>query len=581
MSKTSKITAVLILGLMFVLLFFSAWNDSATMDELAHIPSGYSYLTQNDYRLNPEHPPLIKDISAAPLLFLNLNFPVDIPEWTEHINGQWDMGRIFIYESGNNADRIIRFSRFPIMLLAMLFGWMLFKWTSKLYGDKVGLLTLFFFALSPTMIAHSRYVTTDLGAAFGFFIGLASFINFLKTPTRKNIIIAGIAFGIAQLLKFSLVILAPIYVLIGIFWVVNRIDIVSRLKRLGKIIWKIILIGAIGLLVIWPIYQFHVWNYPPERQMADTEFTLSSFGIRPLADSVIWLADKPILRAWGQYFFGVLMVMQRAAGGNTGYFLGSVTSSGTPLYFPLLYLLKESLAFHILTLIALIFSIRNIIKAKKSLGAVSEWARDNFAIAAGMIFIAIYLTQSITSNLNIGVRHIMPALPFIYLLVAKQTIRWTENYGKSFGKRAVVATLLFWIFLSTVLSAPYYVSYFNALGGGTKEGYKIAVDSNYDWGQDLKRLKDWADKNNIEKIKIDYFGGGNPEYYFGARFEPWWSSKGAPAEGEWFALSTTFLQSARGTPIKNFQRKPEDEYQWLIGKQPVARAGTSIFIYKF
>ncbi|MBU4223984.1 glycosyltransferase family 39 protein [Patescibacteria group bacterium] len=610
MSKISKITAVLILGLMFVLLFFSAWNDSATMDELAHIPSGYSYLTQNDYRLNPEHPPLIKDLSALPLVFLNLNFPTNVPEWTKHINGQWDMGRIFIYESGNNADRIIRFSRFPIMLLAILFGWMLFKWTSKLYGDKVGLLTLFFFAFSPTMIAHSRYVTTDLGAAFGFFIGLASFINFLKTPTRKNIVIAGIAFGIAQLLKFSLVILAPIYLLLAAIWIfVDEAEpgLKYRLKRFGKIVWKIILIGIIGLLVIWPVYQFHVWDYPPERQMADTEFTLSSFGIRPLADSVIWLADKPVLRAWGQYFFGVLMVMQRAAGGNTGYFLGSVSSSGTPLYFPLLYLLKESLAFHILTLIALIFGIRNIINAKeKSLRAASEWARDNFVLVSAMIFIAVYFLQTITSNLNIGIRHVMPTLPFIYLLVARQTARWVKSYEiiingsenifdiiknllknfyrayiKPLKKCCLVAILLAWMFLSAVLSAPHYVSYFNALGGGTMDGYKIAVDSNYDWGQDLKRLKDFVEDNDIEKIKIDYFGGGNPAYYFGEKYESWWSSKGAPEPGNWFAISATFLQSSKGKPAKGFVIKPEDSYPWLNNKQPVARAGTSIFIYKF
>ena len=168
--------AVAMLGIMFVLMFFSAWGDSATMDELAHIPAGYSYLAQKDYRLNPEHPPLIKDLAAFPLLYLNLNFPTDVGAWKNDVNGQWDMGRIFLYESGNNADKILRFSRFPIMLLALIFGWLLFRWVRGIYGDEVGLLTLFFYSFSPTFIAHSRYVTTDLAAAFGFFIGIAAFI---------------------------------------------------------------------------------------------------------------------------------------------------------------------------------------------------------------------------------------------------------------------------------------------------------------------------------------------------------------------------------------------------------------------
>jgi hypothetical protein len=141
---------------MFILMFFSSWNDSATMDELAHIPAGYSYLTQKDYRLNPEHPPLIKDLAAFPLLYLDLNFPADAKAWKDDVNGQWDMGRIFLYESGNNADKILRFSRLPIILLAIFFGWLLFKWARKNYGDKVGLLTLFFYSFSPTFLAHSR-----------------------------------------------------------------------------------------------------------------------------------------------------------------------------------------------------------------------------------------------------------------------------------------------------------------------------------------------------------------------------------------------------------------------------------------
>lgn len=606
MGKITKIFAGLLLAWMFILMFFSSRNDSATMDELAHIPSGYSYLTQQDYRLNPEHPPLIKDLSAFPLLFLNLNFPTNVPEWQNFINGQWDMGRIFLYESGNNPGQIIRWSRLPIMLLALLFGWLIFKWTKKLYGNKVGLLALFFYTMSPTFIAHSRFVTTDLGAAFGFFIGMAAFINFICNPTRKNLIITGIAFGIAQLLKFSLVILAPIYLVLGILWVIlNNYEEIKNIKKLfsesARMAGKLIILGVIGLLIIWPVYQFHVWNYPPEKQRADTEITLVSFNIRPIADSVVWMSDKPVLRPIAQYLFGVLMVAQRASGGNTAYFLGTVSSSGSKLYFPILYMLKEQLAFHILTLIALIFAVRNIVKAReKNLKTAIEWMRDNFALTASIFFIAVYSLQSITSNLNIGVRHILPIFPFIYLLVARQTIRWTKAYDleepqtiiqqikhffsmclNALEKYSVLITLLLWIFLSNVLSFPYYLSYYNALGGGVWNGYKIATDSNYDWGQDMKRLKEFTDKSQIDKIYIDYFGGGNVKYYFGNKGEYWQSGKGEPPAGSWLAVSLNTLMSAQAKPAPGFERKFEDSYSWLKNKQPFTRAGTSIFIYKF
>lgn len=613
MHKTTKKIAFAILALMFVLLFFSTRNDSATMDEMAHIPSGYSYVALGDYRLNPEHPPLIKDLSGIPLLPLNLNFPTDVPAWTEHINGQWDMGRIFLYESGNDADRMLHFARFPIMLLAILFGWLFFKWVGSLYGDKVAILALFFFAMSPTFLAHSRYVTTDLAAAFGFFIGLSAFINFINkqgTPKAKKwLVICGVSFGIAQLLKFSLVLLAPIYIVLGIFWVFlknyENFSFKKFIKEEFVMLWKIFLIGMIGLVVIWAVYIPHVWNYPVERQVSDTTLTLSSFGARFLADTVVWMADVPGLRALGQYFLGVLMVIQRAAGGNTTFFVGQITNVGWWYYFPLLYLLKEHLVLHILTIIGLWFGIKNMAQSReKNLSGIFAWMRENFALVTSFFFIAVYWGQAISSPLNIGVRHVLPTFPFIYLLVSRQTIRWIKDYSKEIPLRLTgwiksvlgnfmrpvkrslfVFLLLMWMFLSSVITFPYYLSYFNELAGRTPNGYKVATDSNYDWGQDLKRLKDWTGKNlgSSEKIAIDYFGGGSREYYFGEQSVPWWSSKGSPADEEisWFAISLTFLQGAHARPVKNFHQNPEDTYPWLKGMEPVARAGTSIFIYKF
>lgn len=321
-------------------MFFSSKGDSATSDELAHIPAGYSYLSQKDYRLNPEHPPLIKDLAAIPLLFLNLNFPTDVKAWRDDINGQWDMGRIFLYESGNNPDQILLWARIPMMLLAIVFGWLLFWWVRRIYGDKVGLLVLFFFTTSPTFIAHSRYVTTDLAAAFGFFIGLVTLIRFLELQSLKRLIIAGLALGIALLLKFSLALLGPLYIMIATLWAfLSHLDHTRSFEGMGnrvmhflraviQMMVKLSAIFVIALLLIMVVYQFHVWNYPVERQVSDTEFILSSFGIRAAADLAIWMADKPVLRPLAQYLLGLEMVVQRAAGGNTTYFLGNVSATG-------------------------------------------------------------------------------------------------------------------------------------------------------------------------------------------------------------------------------------------------------------
>src|SRR4030042_3286883 len=208
MKKLSPIFAVLLVLLMLILATISQKKESAIMDDVAHIPAGYSYLTQRDMRLKPEHPPLLKDLSAIPLLFLEgINFPSELKSWKDEVNSQWDFGFNFLYNSGNDADKIIFWSRLPMLLLLIALGFFIYKWTKKLYGKWAALFAIFLFSFSPTFIAHGRYVTTDVGAATAFFIATYFFIHWIQYSTKKNLILAGIFFGLAQLIKFSLFLL--------------------------------------------------------------------------------------------------------------------------------------------------------------------------------------------------------------------------------------------------------------------------------------------------------------------------------------------------------------------------------------
>jgi len=75
----------IVVGILLVMLAISigtALGDAAIMDEVAHIPAGYTYIKFGDYRLNPEHPPLLKDLAGIPLQFLDVNFPTSESYWT-------------------------------------------------------------------------------------------------------------------------------------------------------------------------------------------------------------------------------------------------------------------------------------------------------------------------------------------------------------------------------------------------------------------------------------------------------------------------------------------------------------------
>ena len=595
----------LILAASFATMATVSLQESAIMDELAHIPAGYGYVKFLDYRLNPEHPPLVKITSAIPLVFLNLNFPTDRTAWQDDINGQWAVGTQFLYESGNDADKIIQWARVGPMILTLILIAFAYFWSRELLGPKWAFLPTIFTAFSPTILAHGHYVTTDIGAALGVIVALYFFVRFLKQQNRRNLIFAGLAFGFAQLLKFSAVLLVPYFLILAV--IVWGISSRRSLQELWRILRSVILVFLIGLFLIYPLYFITTINYSIEKQASDTASILHSFAngppapgeicapMRCVAEFNVWMANKPLLRPIAQYMLGVLMVTQRSAGGNTAYFLGEVSASGSPFYFPAVYLMKEPLPILALAALTLLYGLYRAGRAiKKRLFNFADYSLARLPELSMLLFIIIYGVYSITSPLNIGVRHLLPIMPLAYILTAVGLKSFVQA-GNQKLKLGLISMLVLWFLVSVGRAYPHYLSYFNE-AIGTDNGWRYVTDSNYDWGQDLKRLKKWVEEQNklctlietsepcgIDKIAVDYFGGGSPTYYLGDKAVPWQSAKGNPRESgiQWLAVSVGFLQNARGELHPEQTRNPEDEYRWLQDYEtPYAKAGKSIFIYK-
>jgi 4-amino-4-deoxy-L-arabinose transferase-like glycosyltransferase len=620
MSKYLTLPAGLVILMMAAaggFMFNAATGDSAIFDETAHIVAGYTYVRHLDYRFNPEHPPLVKMLSGLPLAFLDLNFSTEKGYW-DGLNEQWWAGNEFLYKSGNDADQIIFWARLGPILLSLILLAFVYFWSRELVGRWWALLPTVLLAFSPIFLTHGHYVTTDVGAALSMLVSIYFFLKMLADYSNKNLLYAGLAFGFAQAVKFSAVLLIPFYFLIAIiFYFVNRpyqqeAEIVEILNNRPwyRYLWQTVLVMAIGyLLVVYPLYLAATWNYPVEKQVLDTQMTIQNFRVKPLADLNIWMAGNKILRPFGEYLLGLLMVLQRSAGGNNAFFLGMLSSGGWWYYFPVAYLMKEPLPILLILLIAFKIGLWNMGTALNiSIGKVSQKFREyleiHFAEFALAFFAALYWLSSIISPLNIGVRHILPTIPVFYMLAAGALRKWfaarpipialtlrekIENYLHTivnfWAKTALLSLLVVWLIIETSLAAPHFLSYFNNLSGWRENGFYYITDSNFDWGQDLKRFKDWVDENidPADKIAVDYFGGGDPAYYLGAQFEPWWSARGNPEEEgiEWLAISANTIQGALATPIRGFYRNPADEYRWLENPyQFTDRAGTSIFIYK-
>lgn len=215
-----------------------------------------------------------------------------------------------------------------------------------------------------------------------------------------------------------------------------------------------------------------------------------------------------------------------------------------------------------------------------------------------VLFILYYAGISITGNLNLGIRHLFPILPLIYILAANKSAEFFTNFKTGLGKKFAVifmVLLLSWYGFSTVRAYPNYLSYHNEIIGGGQNAYLYFTDSNVDWGQDLKRLSAWLDTQpQIDKLKLDYFGGGEPRYYMctrkfndngtldkssngyscdDSRYQEFHVQDG-PAQG-WIAVSVTFMQNAKWYSALYGQ----GDYDWLRFREPYAKIGNSIFVY--
>jgi len=297
------------------------------------------------------------------------------------------------------------------------------------------------------------------------------------------------------------------------------------------------------------------------------------------------------------------MVGKRTVGGNTTYFLGEVSRSSWRAYFPVVYLIKEPLAIHVLSLAAVLILLSTlwrrprVINLEPMKDRIVSYTRTYFIEVVLGLFIAFYWLVSIAANLNIGVRHIIPVFPFTFLLVSRIILGYlhkrpnlefdlssntakelTSFYINKFWKYVALFIVVLWYIISPLSQYPLFTSYFNELVGGQKNGYKYIADSNLDWGQDLKRLAQFVEENNIDKIHLNYFGGGFPAYYLGDKYISWWSARG-PEKG-WHAVSATFLDEAFGTPVGIYKRTEQDSYLWLHDKEPIAMVGNSIFVFR-
>ncbi len=522
----------------FLLLFavqglFIIVTSSQTVDEAAHLAAGYSYLVTGDFRLDSEHPPLIKTLQALPLFLLHrMPFNPEPELWAE--KDAFPIGYNWLYNATLPADQILFLGRVPNLLLGVILVALIGLWSYRLWGVRAASLAVALGALEPTLVAHSSLVTTDTGVTLFIFLTVYLLWEYGNRPSWWLLSATGIAFGFALASKFSGLLLVPIMCAIitaailtgaGTYILPSRKNPIGFRRRTIEAAALLLSILAVGFFTLSLVYGFKGFT--------------------------AWISGL-------QLFWSI------TEEGRPSFFLGQYSREGWWHYFIVSFIIKTPIGTLLLIAASLLLYC----------APTAPNRREPIFLLLPPLVIFALTTQH---KVSIGVRYILPVYPFLLVFASRLA---TVELSRRWLAVAFVGAVVLFTGVSVLRIAPHQLAYFNEFVGGPSQGYRYLSDSNLDWGQDLKRLKAYMAKENLEIVFLSYFGAAPPSYY-GIRYQyvpGTWLWKWPPPSDKVPDTARKILAIS----VYNLQdvASPEDPlFRWLWTRQPVAKIGYSIFVY--
>jgi 4-amino-4-deoxy-L-arabinose transferase-like glycosyltransferase len=555
MTRSASVRSLLLVVPAVLLFYFLALDslvlDSPTMDEQNHLARGLAFLRTGDPRLSVEHPPLVNVLSAMPLLTMpDIRLPTDHPSWDQPY-GWYGFADQLLWSYNNDAGRMIFLARLPIVWLTLGLALVAYHFGKELWGWPASLVAFLFVLFDPNVLAHGRYTTTDIGGIT--FLLLSALLLWrmwlINEWSWSRLLMAGIALGLAFTSKLSNLGFIPIFALLSLLPLYGT---PWKWPEAGRRIAQFGAACLITLPIIWALFAFE-WG--PLKSGTDV--------LKPLAG--VPLPMPTFLGGLGQ-------VLGLSGGGRPAFLLGQFSTEGWWYYFPTAFLVKTPLP------VIALFVLASVVLFKDRISR----GRAAYLLIPAVFFFLIIMQ----SGLNIGYRHLLPILPFLYVLASGLVGAGLARVAGSKGRRraiqiVVIASLLI-VLIIDLRMHPHYLSYFNALAGGPENGHRVLIDSNIDWGQDLGRLKKWMTDNDVERLKLAWFGSSYPSYYdisydplpgFPRHVDLWLDLPFDPNEPQpgIYAISASNLWE--------LLREDKSVFSWFREREPDHKIGYSIFIY--
>ncbi len=442
------------------------WTFSHTFDEPAHIACGMQWIEHHIYTYETQHPPLTRVMVALlPRIF-------GAHGWGK--NSMWDEGLAILAGQGNVGTTLAlaRAGTLPFFWIAC---WLVFQCTRWISGSaSTAVLAVFLASMTPTVLAHAGLATTDMGLTAMLLLALYTGWRWLEQPAWWRSAAFGASTGLAVLAKFSTLAFLPSIAAVGLLVGLS----IERLpwKRLARLVapraGQLPLAIVIGAFVIWAGYLF-------------------SFG---KTASFSFPVPAPEL------FSGVREVQKHNATGHLTYLLGATSTVGWPYFYIVALGVKAPLPLLALGLPGLV-----LLFSRKLFGG-RGWMMP--AAVLGILIFSSFFTQ-----IKIGTRHVLPVFLALAVAGACAAVWWLRRPSRHNLALYTIGFAFVWMAASSLAAHPDYLGYFNRIAGSKPEAF--LVDSDLDWGQDVKRLGRRLKELGAQEVYFNQYAPGDLRELYG------------------------------------------------------------------
>ena len=559
--RRAEIVCALLLLLMAVNLLTAILRKSITNDELVHIPAGFYHLVTGKFQLNNEHPPLVKMWSALPLLFVQPDVPpAPKTEDEDFMERTWGFHERFWQANEARFESVTFWPRVMMIPITLALGALIFLFARQLFGARAALIAVALYVLEPTVLAHGRIVHTDVPAALMYLLFFFTLNRYSEQADLKRALLLGLACGTALLTKFSMLVVVPV---LGLY-LLARLFMDRRDPRQRS---RVLLHGGVIIVVVLVLMNAAYYFQHPALEASDVAWVEMT---SPALVGPITTAVRELSKVVPTYYlFGLYNLEVHNHYGHATSLLGQYNDLGWWYYFPVAFALKTTIPFLLLAIAGLGWAAWRMAK------------RDQRFLWL-VVPVGIYLVISLTSHINIGIRHFLPVYPFLFIgggALLGQLLKARRQVGK-----VVLVVLVGWMGFETVRTFPDYTPYMNQLASSHPHWYYLS-DSNVEWGDDVGALAAYLKARGETKVSAALSAGWSTLGQYGVDYLDMISlPPDKTPETRFVAIGASFLNGSVIPGDEEVIGRRSSERTSLFARyrnrKPEAIFGSSIYLYQ-